>query len=63
MRNFVITMSENSMSQCSALKCIESGKKHGIDIKQFRAITPADDPEKTAKELNIPTENFKKDAR
>ena len=40
MKNFVITISENEKSVAAATACIESGKKYGIDIEMYQAITP-----------------------
>ena len=44
MRAFVITIEDNERSVKYAQRCIESGKKHGLEIKQFNAFTPKDNP-------------------
>jgi len=44
MKAFVITILENKQSVESANRCIESGKRHGLEIEKFDAITPADNP-------------------
>jgi GR25 family glycosyltransferase involved in LPS biosynthesis len=44
MKAFVITIGHNTKSLEVAERCIASGKKHGIDIKMFSAITPENDP-------------------
>ena len=40
----VITLIQNSQSIEVAERCIDSGKKHGLKIEMFRAITPSDEP-------------------
>ena len=40
----VITLIQNSQSIEVAERCIASGKKHGLKIEMFRAITPSDEP-------------------
>ena len=44
MKSYVITIINNNDSVESARKCIESGKKVGLDIEIFPAITHHDDP-------------------
>ena len=44
MKAFVITILENKRSVESANRCIASGKRHGIKIEKFDAITPKDNP-------------------
>ena len=44
LKSFVITIIHNPKSIEVAERCIESGKKFGLDIKMFRAITPHNDP-------------------
>ena len=44
MKAFVITILENKQSVEAANRCIESGKRHGLEIEKFDAITPADNP-------------------
>lgn len=40
----VITLIQNPQSIEVAERCIESGKKNGLKIEMFRAITPSDEP-------------------
>ena len=40
MKNYVITMSQTPESVKSAERCIDSGKKHGIEIHKWEATTP-----------------------
>lgn len=44
MKAFVITLVNNPQSVRVANRCIESGRKNGLSIKQFQAITPNDKP-------------------
>lgn len=44
MKAFVITLLENKQSVESANRCIASGKRHGVNIQKFQAVTPDDDP-------------------
>ena len=44
MKSFVITILENKRSVESANRCIASGKRHGVKIEKFSAITPDDEP-------------------
>ena len=44
MKAFVITISDNPKSVKVADRCIESGKRHGLKIEKFDAITPSDNP-------------------
>jgi len=59
MRAFVITIEDNERSVKYAQRCIESGKKHGLEIKQFNAFTPKDNPEKFLKSRGINPNRFK----
>ena len=60
MKSFVITIMDNERSVQVADRCIKSGKKFGIDIEKFSAVTPkTHDPEKYAESLDIPTDGFK----
>jgi hypothetical protein len=43
MKNFVITILDDPKSVELAHRCIDSGKKFGIDIEIFNAVTPKDD--------------------
>lgn len=60
MKSFVITIMNNERSVQVADRCINSGKKFGIDIEKFSAVTPTThNPEKYAESLDIPTDGFK----
>lgn len=60
MKSFVITIMDNKRSVQVADRSIMSGKKFGIDIEKFSAVTPTThDPETYAKSLGIPTAGFK----
>jgi len=41
---FVITIMDNEQSIAAAQRCIDSGKKHGLEIKNHKATTPEDNP-------------------
>jgi GR25 family glycosyltransferase involved in LPS biosynthesis len=58
MKAYVITIMNNKYSVAMAERCIESGRKHGIEIEMFAAYTPADDPIRLAKLWGIPTTLF-----
>ena len=38
--HYVITMSQTPQSVKSAERCIESGKKYGLEIQKWEATTP-----------------------
>lgn len=59
MKAKVITIMNNDRSVQAADRCIESGKKYGLDIEIHKAITPEDDPVKIAEDLGIKTSKFK----
>jgi GR25 family glycosyltransferase involved in LPS biosynthesis len=40
MKHYVITVMDIEQSVQAAERCIRSGKKHGIDIEMFEAVTP-----------------------
>ena len=42
MKNFVITIASNDKSVEAATRCIESGKRYGLEIEYYDAFTPAD---------------------
>tara|TARA_B100000676_G_scaffold307864_1_gene367306 strand:- start:221 stop:880 length:660 start_codon:yes stop_codon:yes gene_type:complete len=44
MKAYVITIMSHQGSLETSWRCIESGKKHGLDIERFEAITPSDNP-------------------
>ena len=39
-RNFVITITDNEQSMKSADRCVASGRKYGVDVGKWNAITP-----------------------
>lgn len=59
MKAFVITILDNKKSQAAADKCIASAKRFHIAVEKFKAITPADDPEKIAASIGLRTNMFK----
>ena len=40
MKHFVITIIDNDKSHYAADKCVESGKKFGLEIDYYEAFTP-----------------------
>jgi GR25 family glycosyltransferase involved in LPS biosynthesis len=44
MKSYVITILDNSLSVKSAERCIRSAKTWGIEVEQWRATTPKDNP-------------------
>lgn len=59
MKYFVITIPHHKGSQENAKRCIESGKRYGIDIQTFDAITPeTHDVEGIFRQQGISTSNF-----
>ena len=40
MKNYVITIKDIDRSDQAAERCIKSGKRNGIDIEKFDAVTP-----------------------
>ena len=53
MKAYVITIKDNPSSVKVANRCIESGKRHGLEIEKFDAITPADNPVELLKTRGI----------
>jgi GR25 family glycosyltransferase involved in LPS biosynthesis len=59
MRHYVITVIDIEQSVQAAKRCIRSGKKHGIDIEMFEAVTPRNtDLTSTLKEEGINPARF-----
>lgn len=58
MKAYVITILNNDRSVKVAERCIESGKKFGLDIQKWKATTPDDDPEKLFKDNGIFSRGF-----
>ncbi|BCU97410.1 MAG: hypothetical protein CM15mV16_1540 [uncultured marine virus] len=44
MKAYVITIMSHQGSLETSWRCIESGKKFGLDIERFSAYTPDNDP-------------------
>ena len=40
MKHYVITMSQTPQSVTAAERCIESGKRFGLEIEKWEATTP-----------------------
>lgn len=59
MRSFVITIRDMPKSLDAAARCIESGKRYGVEIDHLWAITPDDSPIEKALELEIPVTYFR----
>lgn len=53
MQAYVITIMDNESSKKSAARCIRTAKTHGIEVENFKAITPRDKPDLLLKERNI----------
>ena len=58
MKSYVITSMNNEKSVEVAERCIASGKKFGVDIEKWGAVTPADAPQAIAKREGIQTKGF-----
>lgn len=58
MKSYVITIVDNDKSVKVAERCVQSAKKHGIDVEIFPAFTPDKDPIAYAKKKGIPLKNF-----
>ena len=58
MRSFVIYIPIEE-SEKAAARCIKSASQFGLKVEQFRGVTPQDYPVQLAKEIGIPTENFR----
>ena len=58
MKAYVITIMSHQGSLETSWRCITSGKKYGLDIERFEAITPADDPLSFLKQEDIPEAGF-----
>lgn len=59
MKSYVITIQDQPKSVEVANRCILSGKKFGVKIEKFDAITPKDDPIQIAEKKGIPLSGFK----
>lgn len=55
---FVITITNNPDSVKVANRCIESGKPFGVDIRQWPAFTPEDDPRGIFEDEGLPIQGF-----
>lgn len=58
MKAFVITIEHFEKSVQAAKRCIKSGKKYGIDIEMWKAVTPTDKPHKILESKSIPLGPF-----
>ena len=58
MKAKVITLIHNPNSIQVAERCVDSGKKHGVDVGIFRAITPDDEPLEILEREKIPPMAF-----
>lgn len=59
MKSYVITILDNPKSVEAANRCIKSAESQaGIEVKKWKAITPANMPERIALKENIPNTNF-----
>ena len=61
MKAFVITIKGHNKSESVAGRCIMSGKKNGLDIEKFYAVTPKDNPKQIFKDRGWPLEYFTDD--
>ena len=53
MKAYVITIKGNKKSEEAAARCIASGKKYGVKVDTFYAITPEDNRQDMAKKAGI----------
>lgn len=58
MKSYVITILKNEQSVASAERCIRSGKRFGVKIEKFSAITPEDNPIQLAMQEGIDPDKF-----
>lgn len=58
MKAFVITIDSLEESVGAARRCIRSGARYGVEVENFTATTPADNPEEMFAEKRIPTQLF-----
>ena len=61
MTAYVITIQDNPKSQQVADRCVESGKKNGLNIQKFKAFTPKDDLTSVLTMEGITTSGFHSD--
>lgn len=59
MKHYVITIKDHTMSEESANRLIESGKRFGMEIEKFYGFTPKSNPRAVAESQNIPIEGFR----
>ena len=59
MKAFVLTIKDLQESQQAAERCIESGLRHGVNVKKHYGYTPKDNPLNILETLNIPIDGFK----
>lgn len=58
LKSYVITILKNKLSVESAERCIKSGKRFGVNIEKWPAITPEDNPVALSEVLGINPDNF-----
>lgn len=58
MKAYVITITDNPDSVKVAQRCVDSGKKFGLDIMLFDAITPRDEPVEMLEDFGIAPNSF-----
>ena len=63
MKAFVIQIPNHELSVKAAQRCINSGRKFGVEVVPFNGFTPADNPEKLFEEYHLPLHNFISDSR
>ena len=55
----VITIKDNERSRQTARRTITTGAKVGVEVLNWKATTPADDPEQIAEDKGIPLDGFR----
>lgn len=58
MKSYVITIMDIPQSVKAAQNCIDSANSYGIEVKNWKAITPADNPIEILKSKDIPISGF-----
>ena len=58
MKAFVITILSHEKSVQAAKRCIKSAAKYGLNVEQWKAITPRDKPHNILEQKGIPLEPF-----
>ena len=55
----VITIKDNERSRQTARRTITTGAKVGVEVLNWKATTPADNPEQIAEDKGIPLDGFR----